>query len=71
MTPPAAPAAVATGSAVGEFVTEICPARAERHVADGLRDGAAGEQAGYGLDAGKAPPIRREDLPRVEEAANL
>ena len=31
--------------AVGDFVTEICAARAECHVADGARSGAAGEQA--------------------------
>lgn len=31
--------------AVGEFVTEVCAARAERHVADGTRGGVAGEQA--------------------------
>ena len=30
---------------VGKFVAEICPARAERHVADGARCGATGEQA--------------------------
>jgi len=36
--------------AVGDFVTEICAARAERHVADWASSGAAGKQSG---DEGK------------------
>jgi len=32
--------------AIGEFVAEVCAARAERHITDGARGRAAGKQTG-------------------------